>query len=97
MTFGEQVKFVREKLYLSQESLAKELKVSFSSVNRWESKGIEPRWESKRVFYSFCEARGIKIPGIDLSTSDIINKLYEKGYSAERKAIIRTHYACSCK
>lgn len=34
MLFSEKVKCVRKKLYISQESLAKELGVSFATVNR---------------------------------------------------------------
>ena len=40
MEFSEQVKYVREKLFLSQEMLAKELGVSFATVNRWEDHGV---------------------------------------------------------
>lgn len=37
MEFSEQVKYVREDYFLSQEMLAKELGVSFAMVNRWEN------------------------------------------------------------
>ena len=43
MTFADKVKYVRMKLYLSQAQLAKEIGVSFATVNRWESKGYEPQ------------------------------------------------------
>lgn len=43
MTFADKVKHVRMKLYLSQAQLAKEIGVSFATVNRWENQGIEPR------------------------------------------------------
>ena len=36
MTFAEKVKYVRGKLLLSQEDLAKQVGVSFATVNRWE-------------------------------------------------------------
>ena len=37
MTFGERVKQVRLALNLSQEEMAKELGVSFATINRWEN------------------------------------------------------------
>ena len=46
MTFADKVKYVRMKLYLSQAQLAKEIGVSFATVNRWESKGYEPQLAS---------------------------------------------------
>ena len=43
MTFGEKVKFARLQLFLSQEKFAKELNVSFATINRWERGLCEPR------------------------------------------------------
>ncbi len=59
MTFAEKVKHVRMKLYLSQTQLAKEIGVSFATVNRWENQGIEPQLASVGRFNDFCEKRGI--------------------------------------
>ena len=59
MTFSDKVKYVRMKLYLSQAQLAKEIGVSFATVNRWESKGYEPQLASLGRFKDFCEKHGI--------------------------------------
>ena len=59
MTFADKVKYVRMKLYLSQAQLAKEIGVSFATVNRWESKGYEPQLASVGRFNDFCEKHGI--------------------------------------
>lgn len=59
MTFANKVKYVRMKLYLSQAQLAKGIGVSFATVNRWESKGIEPQLVSLGRFNDFCEKHGI--------------------------------------
>ena len=52
--FKEKVKAVREKRGWSQEDLAREIDVSLSTVQRWESKGANPtrlaRRELKRLF-----------------------------------------------
>jgi DNA-binding transcriptional regulator YiaG len=60
MTFIEQIKHVREKLFLSQEAFAKELGVSFATVNRWETGRCKPNYKAKKLFHEFCEAKGIK-------------------------------------
>ena len=47
MTFGERVKSARQKLGMSQQALAKELGVSFATVNRWEqgrNRGVDIRF-----------------------------------------------------
>lgn len=59
MTFSEQVKSVRAMLLLSQEQLADKLSVSYVTVFRWESKGIEPSFLTKAKFNKFCEENGI--------------------------------------
>lgn len=55
MTFGEKVKTVRLQLFLSQEKLAKQLGVSFATVNRWEKGACEPNYEGQKAFHDFCE------------------------------------------
>lgn len=47
------------KLMLTQEALAKELGVSFATVNRWESQCRTPQFLSKEKFFGFCEKMGI--------------------------------------
>lgn len=61
MTFAEKLKYVREKLFLSQEALAKELGVSFATVNRWENGKHEPGYPAKKAFHLYCEKQSIKI------------------------------------
>ena len=55
MTFAEQVKAAREQLNLSQHAFAKELKVSFSTINRWENGHNEPHEAVKSIFFDYCE------------------------------------------
>lgn len=42
MNFSEGIKYIRKVAYLSQESFAKEIGVSFSTVNRWERGKSKP-------------------------------------------------------
>lgn len=67
MEFSSTVKRVRKELGLSQEQLARELSISFSTVNRWENGRSNPSQMAKELFFSFCISKNIN------------PKLYEKG------------------
>ena len=59
MSFAEKIKFVRTELKLSQEDLARELGVSFATINRWENGSYNPSRLAKKAFEDFCEKRTI--------------------------------------
>jgi len=61
MNFCEKVKFVRRKLFLSQVALAKELKVCFSTVNRWERGHAKPNFKAQAEFDKFCRENSINL------------------------------------
>lgn len=48
------LKEVRRQLELSQEGLARELGVSFATVNRWENAQVKPSKLAMAQFESFC-------------------------------------------
>ena len=48
MDYQKSIKELREKMILSQTEFAKELGVSFASVNRWENGQFEPTIKIKR-------------------------------------------------
>jgi len=50
----ELVKEVRRQLGISQEDLARELGVSFATVNRWENGKSQPSKLARAQFDSFC-------------------------------------------
>ena len=50
MDFTERVRLLREKLNMSQEDLARELNVSFSTINRWENGKAKPIKLAKAAF-----------------------------------------------
>jgi len=60
MDFPWIVKYVREKLGMSQEEMAHALKISFATINRWENGKPHPNKMAKSVFFAFCEEHGIK-------------------------------------
>jgi DNA-binding transcriptional regulator YiaG len=59
MEFSDKVKYVRMKLELSQEMLAKELGISYSTVSRWERENRNPQMATLGRFYNFCEKKDI--------------------------------------
>lgn len=61
MKFGEKLKVVREKQFISQEALARELGVSFSTINRLERGHTDPSLETQRRFHEYCEKSRIKL------------------------------------
>ncbi len=51
--------YVRQKLYLSQQSLADAIGVSFLTVNRWKNDKYKPNLMLESKFMAFCSANGI--------------------------------------
>ena len=62
MLIQEKLIYARAKLNLSQESLARELKVSFATINRWEKGRTTPSKRYIILFEEFCKEHNIVIP-----------------------------------
>jgi transcriptional regulator with XRE-family HTH domain len=52
---GDTIKSVRKQLGITQEQLARELDISFSTINRWENKHTSPSRLAKRRLLEFCK------------------------------------------
>lgn len=61
MLFSQIVKSVRSELSLSQEQLARQLNVSFSTINRWENGKSKPSQMANEIFFTFCKNKNIDI------------------------------------
>ena len=59
MNLGAELKAIRQKSLLSQEAFAKELGVSFTSVNRWETGKSTPSYKAMKQINDFCKAHDI--------------------------------------
>lgn len=53
------IKEIRSQLNVSQEDLARELKISFATVNRWENGKSLPSKMAKRLLIDFCKEKKI--------------------------------------
>jgi DNA-binding transcriptional regulator YiaG len=54
MDFADRVRFVRDKLGISQEELARSLNVSYATINRWENSKTKPIRMAQAAFNDFC-------------------------------------------
>jgi len=72
MSFSEELKSIRQHSFLSQEAFARELNVSFSSVNRWEGGRAKPNLNAMKNIKAFCEAH-------DIDFSNLEREWYEMG------------------
>ncbi len=61
MTYAEAIKKLRSKMILTQTEFAAILKVSFSSVNRWESGAHQPTTKTKRKLAPLFEKYNIEL------------------------------------
>ena len=59
MSFCDDIRTIRQKCFLSQEAFAKELGVSFATVNRWESGKTKPTYRTMRLIDDFCKKHNI--------------------------------------
>ncbi len=60
MKFCDNIKQIRHKCFLSQEALAKELGVSFATVNRWETGKTKPTYKTLKLIDDYCKNHNIE-------------------------------------
>ena len=65
MSFSEELKEIRQHSFLSQEAFARELNVSFSSVNRWEGGRAKPNLAAMKSIKSFCSKNNIEFSKLE--------------------------------
>lgn len=73
MNFSEDIKFIRNKQLLTQEEFAKQLGVSFTTVNRWESGKVKPSFRTLKLIDNYCKIHHIDIDITETLTE--VNKL----------------------
>ena len=59
MKFSQAIFHLRESLGLTQMAFAKELGVSFTSVNRWENEVQKPSSLAVKMLKAYCKERGL--------------------------------------
>ena len=71
MSFSDELRSIRQHCFLSQEAFARELNVSFSSVNRWEGGRAKPNMVAMKNIKAFCEAHNIDFSNLEKEWFDI--------------------------
>lgn len=59
MSFSENIKRIRRKSFLTQENFAKEIGVSFATVNRWETGKAKPNLKTMKLIDDYCKKNHI--------------------------------------
>lgn len=59
MSFSEDIKRVRRNSFLTQEEFAKEIGVSFATVNRWETGKAKPNLKTMKLIDDYCKRNNI--------------------------------------
>lgn len=59
MDLSNEIKIIRQKAFMTQESFAKALNVAFSTVNRWESGKTHPNMTAMKQLKEFCDKNNI--------------------------------------
>ena len=59
MSFSKNIKVLRQKCLLSQEAFAKEIGVSFATVNRWEAGKTQPAYKAMRQIDDYCKKNNL--------------------------------------
>ena len=71
MTYSEEIKKIRQKCFLSQEAFGRELGVSFSSVNRWETGKSKPNMIAMKKIKDFCESYELDFSSLEKEWNEI--------------------------
>lgn len=54
MNFPDEIRKIRQRLFITQEDFAKEIGVAFSTVNRWEGGKSKPNLSAMKNIKEFC-------------------------------------------
>lgn len=67
MAFFETIRTMRQKQFLSQDALAKELDVTLSTVNRWETGKSVPNLSTMKKIKGYCESNQVDYEPLEQS------------------------------
>ncbi|MGF6989946.1 putative transcriptional regulator [Lachnospiraceae bacterium PM6-15] len=71
MSYSDEIKKIRTKSFLSQEAFGRELGVSFSSINRWESEKSKPNLSAMKKLKEFCESHNIDFSELEKQWNEV--------------------------
>ena len=70
MTLSNEIKIVRQKAFLTQTEFARELSVSYTTVNRWETGKARPNLSAMKSIKEFCGKNDIDYSPLEAAWID---------------------------
>lgn len=71
MSFSEDIKRIRRKAFLTQEEFAREVGVSFATVNRWETGKVCPNLKTMKLIDDYCKKNGIAFDVVETVSNQL--------------------------
>lgn len=71
---SEAIKITRQRAFLSQDAFAKEINVSVSTINRWETGKVKPNLMAMKKLKCFCEKYDLSYEVIETEWFDNSDK-----------------------
>lgn len=65
MELSEEIKRIRQRSFLTQSDFADEIKVAFSTVNRWEGGKARPNLSAMKNIKEFCQKNNIDFSNVE--------------------------------
>lgn len=65
MSLSSDIKHIRQKLFLTQEDFATQIKVSVATINRWENGRSRPNMTAMKNLKSFCEQNNLSFEKLE--------------------------------
>ena len=59
MSFSEDIRKIRHRVLLTQEDFAKEIGVSYATINRWETGKAKPNIKTMKLIVAYCKMNQI--------------------------------------
>ena len=59
MSFSEDIRKIRHRVLLTQEDFAKEIGVSYATINRWETGKAKPNIKTMKLIDAYCKKNQI--------------------------------------
>ena len=59
MSFSEDIRKIRHRVLLTQEDFAKEIGVSYATINRWETGEAKPNIKTMKLIDAYCKKNQI--------------------------------------
>ena len=76
MAFFETIRTMRQKQFLSQDALAKELDVTLSTVNRWETGKSVPNLSTMKKIKGYCESNQVDYEPLEQSWLEAMKEIH---------------------